>query len=155
MLNNMLVVKILSGLVLGAVAMWARRRDSREAERAFSSLSVKSLDPRLCLEGATAKIVLNRVASDSRTPYSLFRICKNEHGEYFLYMYNGAPYVTHLSHPELHAGYQAYRKSGVGRLEPVRDDSGRPRAAMRRSSSSINAGSPAYLPAPRGPASAK
>jgi hypothetical protein len=97
MLNNMLVVKILSGLVLGAVAMWARRRDSREAERAFSSLSVKSLDPRLCLEGATAKIVLNRVASDSRTPYSLFRICKNEHGEYFLYMYNGAPYVTHLS----------------------------------------------------------
>jgi hypothetical protein len=89
--------KLLLALVVGAIAIWLRPRYAARAERAFAALSIKSQDPRLCLRGATAKVVFDRVDSHEGAPYSLFRICKNEHGEYFLFMYNGHPYTTHLS----------------------------------------------------------
>jgi hypothetical protein len=93
----MAFTKILLGLLAAVVAVWLRPRYAARAERLFSALSIDSQDPRLSLRGATAKVVLDRVDSHAGSTYSLFRICKNEYGEYFLFMYNGSPYVTHLS----------------------------------------------------------
>jgi hypothetical protein len=93
----MVLSKVLIAVVGIAVALWVRPRIAARAERAFSALSIDAQDPRLRLRGATAKVVLDRVDSDAGAPYSLHRICRNEHGEYFLFMYNGYPYVTHLS----------------------------------------------------------
>lgn len=94
----MALTKIILGLLTVAITVWFRPRYAARVERLFSELSINSQDPRLRLRGATAKVVFDRVDSDKGSIYSLFRICKNEHGEYFLFMCNGgSPYVTHLS----------------------------------------------------------
>jgi hypothetical protein len=93
----MVTAKILLGILAGAIALWLRPSYKARAERAFSALSIDSPDSRFCLRGTTAKIVYDRVDSRSGNPYSLFRICKNEHGEYFLFLHDGYPYATHLS----------------------------------------------------------
>ena len=93
----MTLTKILLGLLAVAVTVWIRPRYAARVERLFSELSIDSQDPRLRLRGATAKVVFDQVDSHQGSIYSLFRICKNEYGEYFLFMSNGSTYVTHLS----------------------------------------------------------
>lgn len=115
-----------SALLVAAMIVWiwfaSRATLGDKAEKVFSALSVHSEDPRLCFRGATATVVFQRVDFDvfSRTGsgYCLFRICKNEHGEYFLVTYcadwvpdPARPYVSHLSRERARLALKVDRKA--------------------------------------------
>jgi hypothetical protein len=84
--------------VLGVLQFFYLRAAAR---RQFDGLCLTAEDPRFAVDGANAVVVLERrqyiEGADAPNRYSLFRICKNPHGEYFLFMSGKKPYVTHLT----------------------------------------------------------
>jgi len=97
--SSIVAVALLALVIVGAPLQFLYRRAS--AQRQFEGLLLTSEDPRLCVDGATAAVVLEQRqyvdAADAANRYSLFRICKNSYGEYFLFMSGSKPYVTHLT----------------------------------------------------------
>lgn len=95
-------------LIAGGIRPWAiARRQWRESlELEFRALRRQSANPRGSFDGARAQIILELATNHGwyfqRGPNGdagegVYRICKNEHGEYFLYVSGTPPQLTHLS----------------------------------------------------------
>jgi hypothetical protein len=97
--SSIIAVALLVLVVVGGSLQFLYRRAA--AQRQFDGLRLTSEDPRLCIDGTTAAVVFEQRqyvdAADAANRYSLFRICKNSYGEYFLFMSGSKPYVTHLT----------------------------------------------------------
>jgi len=97
--TSAIAVALLVLVGVGGPLQYAYRRAA--AQRQFDGLRLTSEDPRLCVDGTTAAVAFERrqyvEAADASNRYSLFRICKNSYGEYFLFMSGSKPYVTHLT----------------------------------------------------------
>ena len=79
----------------GFVSEWRKNMDVQ-----FRSLRLPSPDPRLAFDGSTATVVYDRDTGQR----VIHRICKNVHGEYFLFVYTvqlsgwgGSSYLVHLT----------------------------------------------------------
>lgn len=95
----MSATKIVLALVIAGLTMLAQYVNATRAEKLFRNLRLNSKDPRYRFHGSTAKIVHDKVESHDGAADMLYRYCKNEHGEYFVFMYAGGlkPYIKHLT----------------------------------------------------------
>lgn len=72
----------------------------KKANARFKALNAPNRDPRYSFCGQTAQILVKDDSESCESfiaSVSLYRICKNEHGEYFLVQeFNWKPMITHL-----------------------------------------------------------
>jgi len=102
---------LLAVLVLYWVAVYRFQRGpkalapARAANEAqFRAVRVDAPVPVLCFRGETAQVLLDKedIIKNRYSPpqVSLWRICRNEHGEFFLFLSGKEPYLKHLSRDE-------------------------------------------------------
>ena len=98
----LIVAGVLAFFVIGLGRIHDRRIKSI-AEKQFRTLRIDAVNPQFQFRGADCVIVAetqSRVSTDyphSGYAYLLWRICRNDCGEYFLFLSGDSPHLEHLT----------------------------------------------------------